>query len=77
VTHRRQRFSWETVGRTRVSPVRQHEVDQQAMLVDSSKQVLPLSADLHIGLVHAPGGRTVALIPPDSLLKLTRACGEL
>jgi hypothetical protein len=29
------------------------------MLVNSSEQVLPAATDLHVGLVHSPGGRAV------------------
>jgi len=54
------------------SPVRQQEVDQPAMLVDSTEQVLPLAADLHIRPVHAPRGRSVSLVSPDPLLQLRR-----
>ena len=49
-----------------------HAVDQPAMLVDSPKQVLPLAANFHVRLVHAPRGRPVALIPADSLSQFRR-----
>jgi hypothetical protein len=82
--HCRQRFSQETMGRTGVSPIHQHEVDQPAMLVDGPEQVLPVATDLHIRLVHSPRGRTVPLLPANPLLKLRRvaklqtlsSCGE-
>jgi hypothetical protein len=54
VAHGRQRFSEETIRRTCVPSVRQHEVDQPAMLIDSSEQVLPLSSNLHVGLAYSP-----------------------
>src|SRR3984957_15327021 len=60
------------MGRTGVSPVHQHEVDQPAMLVNGPEQALPVATDLHIRLVHSPRGRTVPLVPADPLLKLRR-----
>src|SRR3984885_9216561 len=60
----------ETIGSACVSPIQQHKVDQPAMLVNSAEQVLPAATDLHICLVHSPGGRAVTLIPSDSLLQL-------
>jgi hypothetical protein len=38
VAHSCQRFSEETIGRTGVPSVRQHEVDQPAVLIDRSEQ---------------------------------------
>ncbi len=43
VTHRDERFTQEAIGSSSVPPVRQHEVDQPAMLVNSTEQVLPLA----------------------------------
>jgi hypothetical protein len=60
VTHGRQRFSQEAMSCARVSPIHQHEVFQPAMFVDSTEQVLPATTDLHIALVHSPGGGTVS-----------------
>ena len=70
MAHRRQRFAQKTIGSACVSPIQQHKVDQPATLVNSSEQVLPAATDLHICLVHSPGGRAVTLIPPDSPLQL-------
>jgi len=47
-----------------------HEIGQPAMLIDSPEQVLPATSDLHVCLIHLPGGRVVALVPPDSFPKL-------
>ena len=60
------------MGCRRTTAICQHEVDQAAMLVNSAKQVLPLASDLHLRLVHAPAGPSIALIPPRPLLQLTR-----
>src|ERR1700723_1391925 len=40
------------------------------MLINGAEQVLPAATDLHIRLVHSPGGRTVSLIPPNLLFQL-------
>ena len=56
VPHRCQGFAEETVCRTRVSTLQQHEVDQHAVLVDSPEQILPSTAHLDVGLVNAPRG---------------------
>jgi hypothetical protein len=77
VAHRRQRFAQKTIGSACVSPIQQHKVDQPAMLVNSSEQVLSAATDLHICLVHPPGGRAVALIPADPLLQFRRVTMDL
>jgi len=64
VAHCFQRLAQKTMGSARVSPVHQHEVDRTAMLVDSSEQIHPLAANLHISLVHSPRGRAVTPIRP-------------
>jgi len=66
------RFSEETMGRTGVSPIHQHEVDQPAMLVDGPEQILPVATDLRIRHVHSPRGRAVPLVPADPLLDFRR-----
>lgn len=38
-----------------VSAARKHEVDQHAVLVDSTEQVLPSGAHLDVGFVYSPG----------------------
>ena len=40
--------------------------------VDGAEQVLPLSSDPHVCLVHPPGARAVALMPANALLELKR-----
>lgn len=67
--HCGERFAEKAMRRPRVSPVRQHKVDQPAVLVDSPEQVLPIAGNHDVGLVHAPGGGTVALIPTNPLLE--------
>ena len=72
VPHGRQCLAQKAMCGAAVSPVRQHEVDQPAMFVDSPEQILPSSTCLHVGLIHPPGCRAMALIPIDSLLELRR-----
>ena len=56
VPHGCEGFAEETVCCTCVSTLQEHEVDQHAMLVDSSEQILPSAAHLDVGLVDAPQG---------------------
>jgi hypothetical protein len=72
VAHGRQRFSQETMGCPSIATVCQHEINQAAMLVEGSKQVLPPAANFHIRLVHAPGGGSIALVLAHSFLQLRR-----
>jgi hypothetical protein len=51
-----------------MAAIRQHEVNQLAMLINGAKQIFPLAAHLDICLLHSPGGRAITLIPADSLL---------
>jgi hypothetical protein len=47
-------FAQETISCTRITPIRQHGIDERAVLVDSSKQRFPSPADPHVDLIHAP-----------------------
>ena len=54
VPHRCQGFAEESVGRTRASAFEEHEVDQHAVLVDSSEQILQSTTNLDVRFVHSP-----------------------
>ncbi len=62
--HDRQCPRQETVCSSTISPVRKHEVDQNAVHVDGAVKVLPPAACL-IYVIHAPAARpAVAVISP-------------
>ena len=43
-----------------------------SVLVDGPEQVFPLASHPDVGLVHAPGRRSVAPVPAHPLIKLRR-----
>jgi hypothetical protein len=51
---RAQRPAKETPGSGQVTPGRQQDVDDLAMLVDRPVQISPLPGDFHVGLVGEP-----------------------
>ena len=63
----------ETLRRHRVPRRREIEIERVAQLVDSSVEVRPLAADLHVGLVDPPAPRArPAPVPTQPLLDLGR-----
>jgi hypothetical protein len=63
-------FGQEALGGLGIAPMTEHEVDRAHMLVDGSKQPLPLSVHPNARLVDPPGAAGVALVPADLLLQL-------
>jgi hypothetical protein len=55
----------ERPGRGVISFGAQQEVDSVAVAVDRAVQVLPLAADLHVGLVHPPASTHRTLAPAE------------
>ncbi len=70
--HRLQGFAQETIGRSSIPSVCQHEVDELTVLIDSSKQLFPFATDSNISLIYAPRPGTGTLIATDPLLDLGR-----
>lgn len=60
--HRLQGFAQETIRCCCIPTIQQHEIDQLAMLIHCTEQVLPLTADADIGLIDAPGSRAISLM---------------
>ena len=59
--HRLQDFAKETIRSCCIPTIQQHEINQLAMLVHCSEQVLPLTADADIGFIDAPGSGAISL----------------
>ena len=65
-----QGFRQEMPGCLGVAAVGQQEIDRPALLVDGSKQLLPLSVHPDTRLVDPPGAAGRALVPANLLLQL-------
>ena len=69
-----QRLRQKTPGCLGVAAMGQQEVDRPTLLVDGSKQPLPLSVDQNARFIDPPGAAGVALVPANLLLQLWSVC---
>lgn len=72
VAHQLEGLAQESISGSGVATIREHEVNELAMFVDRSKEILPAPSDPHVGLIHTPRTGPESLVLADPLLDLRR-----